>query len=320
MKKSFLALCLSVWSAMAFTAPLQGINFSHKDWEVACDNTGTCRVAGYHRENERENLISVLLTRPAGTPTVQGKLILANENQIIAPKTVELWLNRQKIGTLVRQPNDDNFPLSAQQSQKIMAALKKRGLVQVRVGKTVFSLSNEGAAAVWLKADEFQQFGKLKPQAKPIIKKPQTFSGSLKITPPEQQQMVQLLRQKVNAETCPLLYEADAPNDVALYRLNPQALLVEAPCWRGAYNASSVYAVMDNARQSVQQIAATDGNSYDNGEIESFFKGRGLGDCFASKTYTWNGKQFVHTSETTTGLCRGILAAWRLPTLIYDVK
>ena len=24
-----------------------GSYFEHKDWEIACDNTGTCRAAGY---------------------------------------------------------------------------------------------------------------------------------------------------------------------------------------------------------------------------------------------------------------------------------
>lgn len=27
-------------------AAIQGLHFSHKDWEIACDNTGTCRAAG----------------------------------------------------------------------------------------------------------------------------------------------------------------------------------------------------------------------------------------------------------------------------------
>jgi hypothetical protein len=41
----------------------QGFSFAHKDWELACDNTGTCRAAGY---GATMGEVSVLLTRNAG--------------------------------------------------------------------------------------------------------------------------------------------------------------------------------------------------------------------------------------------------------------
>lgn len=39
-------------------------SFTQKDWELACDNTGTCRAAGY---GVRMGEVSVLLTRNAGS-------------------------------------------------------------------------------------------------------------------------------------------------------------------------------------------------------------------------------------------------------------
>lgn len=50
------------------TAAESGVSFEHKDWEVACDNTLTCRVAGYASEEGKGG--SVLLTRKAGPDTV----------------------------------------------------------------------------------------------------------------------------------------------------------------------------------------------------------------------------------------------------------
>lgn len=48
--------------------PATGFRFSPKDWEVACDNTGTCRAAGY-REDRSEARVSVLVTRRPGPGT-----------------------------------------------------------------------------------------------------------------------------------------------------------------------------------------------------------------------------------------------------------
>lgn len=40
--------------------------FTSQDWQVVCDNTRTCRIAGYQAENNSEFPVSVLLTRRAG--------------------------------------------------------------------------------------------------------------------------------------------------------------------------------------------------------------------------------------------------------------
>ncbi len=52
-------------SGFAVAACAQGMRFEHQDWELACDNTGTCRAAGYQQE-EAQPAVSLLLTpRPA---------------------------------------------------------------------------------------------------------------------------------------------------------------------------------------------------------------------------------------------------------------
>ena len=76
MKNDFqrhLKTILLIYSSFVTTsvfAEIKGISFSHEDWELACDNTGTCRAAGYHTDgNSFERMVSVLLTRKAGTNT-----------------------------------------------------------------------------------------------------------------------------------------------------------------------------------------------------------------------------------------------------------
>ena len=77
------AALLSV-CALVFAAPLSAatgaepVSFEHQDWELVCDNTRTCRAAGYQDE-EVSAPISVLLTRKAGPCTaVTGQVALAD--------------------------------------------------------------------------------------------------------------------------------------------------------------------------------------------------------------------------------------------------
>jgi len=44
-------LLLPLASHAANTPVTPGIEFVHHDWFLACDNTGTCRAAGYGPEN-----------------------------------------------------------------------------------------------------------------------------------------------------------------------------------------------------------------------------------------------------------------------------
>ena len=74
-----LATVLVLCSLSASAAsPTAGLSFSHNDWEIACDNTRTCRAAGYHSE-EAQLTVSVLLTRQAGPrQVIIGELMLGN--------------------------------------------------------------------------------------------------------------------------------------------------------------------------------------------------------------------------------------------------
>ena len=95
-----LTLCL----ASAFTLPVyaaapEPLVFAHYDWELACDNTGTCRAAGYHDEEaETAAALSVLLTRAAGPQApVTGQLMLGHygEDPFAAgeEQAVTLWID-----------------------------------------------------------------------------------------------------------------------------------------------------------------------------------------------------------------------------------
>lgn len=159
------------------------------------------------------------------------------------------------------------------------------------------------------------------------LSKAQTVSGSLKtsgasfakINSAEQNQIRQLLRSKLDSETCHFLHENTEA--IALYRLNSQNLLAETICWRGAYNEGLLAVVLDNSRKTIRQVVTLHATDYNNGEIHGGHKSRGIGDCWSGETHVWDGKRFIQTQEYSTGMCRGFAGgAWHLPTLVSDVK
>ena len=79
--------------ASSQSTALQGLYFQHQDWELACDNTGTCRAAGYQSDDNFEQPISMLLTRQAGAKTaVQGQLQYLPEFAIVLVQQVQRLL------------------------------------------------------------------------------------------------------------------------------------------------------------------------------------------------------------------------------------
>ncbi|MGP9558555.1 DUF1176 domain-containing protein [Psychrobacter sp. AOP7-A1-24] len=91
-------------------------------------------------------------------------------------------------------------------------------------------------------------------------------------------------------------------------------------CWQGAYNAANGYWVIDHNKPSQPTLITTSGNDYSDGEISANHKDRGVGDCWNSKTWVWNGTTFAKMTDFSTGMCRGFSGgAWDLPTYVSDV-
>ena len=61
-----------------------------------------------------------------------------------------------------------------------------------------------------------------------------------------------------------ILFEANYldHDQITVYPLDRQNVVVESPCWRGAYNAGSGYWVMDPQLKQVKHLATTQGSSF----------------------------------------------------------
>lgn len=121
---------LAVLPATALAAPPQGFYQNYQDWDIACDNTGTCRLAGYQAD-ETETPVSILFTRKAGAnAAVAGEVSLLpfndDDRQLarVAARN-ELMLNGKSLGKLALNKKGQG-KLNSAQTNALLEVLKKK--------------------------------------------------------------------------------------------------------------------------------------------------------------------------------------------------
>lgn len=329
-----------------------GLMFTHIDWEIACDNTRTCRAAGYHggsgdgddAAGSEPMPVSVLLTRKAGPrEAVHGELKI---NRPGADPADEDWLrtlsltmriDAKPVGTMVIGENKWTFSLSAAQTALLISALTKQSRIEWSDGKLTWKLSDKGAAAVLLKMDEYQgRIGTpgalvrsgsndegrvLPPLAAPVVLAAKVpADDSIRLS----RNSLKSLRVALNAsmKDCAGTASEQPADTIHVRRLSATHLLASATCWTAAYNEGSAYWLV-NAKPPYSPKLITDfASDYSMGKISASLKGRGMGDCESFAEWTWDGKRFVPTSEGTTGQCKSVApgGAWSLPVLTTTVR
>ena len=347
--KKYLLLALLPLTAMAAPS-LKGFEKTYQDWDLICDNTGTCNMAGYP-EYYSEHPVSILFTRSAGEKApVTAQLALLRED--VGNKTAEIILNGQSLGTVPNISEDGNAKLSEKQTTELLTALKGNASIEVIFGEFKEKVSDKGAAAAMLKMDEFQQrlntpsalirqgqekHAVLAPQAAPKIEAVRVNNRQtteLKRGEKQFDAVLALLRKsnrtnKNSENYCYALHKDDVWNEqITLYPLTKGKVLAEAICLAGAYQSTYYYAILDEKLTKIEQVLANQYNyaDYDKNthvlKVEGSFKGRGIGDCWAGQEAVWNGKTFIRTEEHTSGSCKGFAGgAWGgLPIFVSEMN
>lgn len=333
------ATALFCLSHAAYAAVPTAIHFEHKDWELACDNTRTCRAAGYSDEKLADHGVSVLLTRRAGPgEPVRAQLQLAHDSDDAVPHTLQMQIGGRALGIVQLDPKDLIGELSPTQTAALLDAIVRDEQAVWKAGAETWVLSTKGANAVLLKMDDFQgrlgttgalvrkgtkpESGVLPPLPPPRITHVAVPAATLTrspLTPQQESALITELRRTVKSDDCELLGERDTKLEYA--PLSNDLLLVSALCWRAAYNDGSAYWVINKAPPFAPHFVTNTAGSYERGVIQAVQKGRGIADCLSTDTWTWDGNAFIHTASGTTGMCRAIAGggAWELPTLVTDV-
>ncbi|WP_348548406.1 DUF1176 domain-containing protein [Psychrobacter sp. KFRI-CH2-11] len=349
-------LVAAIGAAVVSTASMAAggsIEFTSQDWQVACDNTRTCRLAGYQAENNSEFPVSVLLVRRAGANAdVDGKIKLGGAKESSSKALMQLG-SRHRISLLINGRDygetrpfsaaAGNAELTATQVNALLEALTKSSKIELVLRNSRWQLSDKGASAVMLKADEFQgrvgtpsafikAEGTAKPNSSVLAPKPapklRFVAPNPKAVPSRQRkfvmrssQLTALMKETLKDadRDCPHL---DDKSPWRVSRLNNSQLLAQHDCWVSAYNAGSGVWVLNDKKPYKPTLVTTSATSYDKGKLSSVQKGRGIGDCISQVDWLWTGRAFEKSHESTTGLCRMIEAggAWQLPTYVTEVK
>ena len=347
--------CFMALSSTSFAQEIKGISFSHQDWEIYCSNTGTCRAAGYHNESSDDYPASILLTRQAGkAQQVTGEFALGDgftepqipKNQL---KNIHLYINGKDLGPVLVDGTE--FPimgkLSTNQVNGLLQQAKQKTDIVFKNSNVQWQISDAGMIAALLKMYDFQKRigtvgalikkGKadeskvLAAQPKLVVKKVKTADKPYLTLQPNSKQYQSVYKSLMAAQPTPKqdgfcegVYSSDGvkPQSIELYKLSNKKVLATTLCWRGAYNEGYGAWVLDGSLTGKAVFVTEHSSDVGGGIISSSQKGRGIGDCWSSDEWVWDGQKFVHTKDMWTGMCKGLAAGgvWELDKIEAIVK
>ncbi len=305
-----------------------------KDWTGVCDNLNTCAAFGFAAEGlDADSFIEI---SRAGGPDAAPRILIVFDATDAAPSGAwTLALDGKPIagvGALAAKGGaaGSRARLAGPQAAALIAALRNgQGLDVRQDGKTITSLSLAGSAATLLWVDDQQgRVGTVTALAKPGPKPassvpPPPPTPVLAAAPPQSQAGLPKpppLSVVTAIEDC-VASDAAEDTDPLIARLSPGVILWSPFCSLGAYNEVNVFFLIDEKGHAPRRIslpeppganpAADDEQmnmSFDpkTGQLSSFAKGRGVGDCGSMETWVWNGKAFLLLTETEMPDCRGL--------------
>ena len=250
-------LLLTLLPVAAMATSIKGIGENYQDWDLICDNTGTCRMAGY--QDESSDPVSILFARAAGeNATVEGKLTILPfgeaDRDVQVGQDIEIWLNGKSLGKVKHISDDAPDKLTEEQTKALLNGLKKESEIRLTYGKTTLKVSDKGAAAAMLKMDEFQQrlntpsalirqgqekHAVLAPQAAPKVEAVSVNNRKTIELKRGEKQFNHVLALLRKANSCD--DEDITSQDITLYPLTQNKVLAEALCVRGAYQGTNYY-------------------------------------------------------------------------------
>jgi hypothetical protein len=333
----FFALLLLCICATARGEEAAGVHFEHGDWEIACDNTLTCRIAGYcAEENDDEGCGSVLITRAAGPDApLEGKVTLADtgDDENSTPQnTLTLRIGGKAKGKL-KNPREGNFSLTSAQIHALLAAARKDGAVEFVGDAKSFTLSGKGISAVLLKADEVQgrigtpgalirkgdkpEESVFPPRPAPVIRVAKVSKApSRQLTAPEIAALQPLLLQDCDAND-PRIIES-SQDDITLTPLDERHALLSMRCFIvGGGEENPAHWVIDSALKEAPKFVVSALHDYNKGVISGWI-GRAADGCFKTESWVWDGREFHRSFASNRGMCRHYIW-WHLPTYVTDI-
>lgn len=326
-------------SAFTGTAPVlaqvprPGALETYKDWTIGCDNRGRCEAVSLLPEGGDwpDAPVMLAIARDAGA-AAEPEISVSRDGK--GRETLSFLIDGRKIATATSM--DGEATLQGPQASALAIAMARGGTMEIRSGaKRIGQPSLAGSAAALRYMDARQgragtmaalvAAGPLAPNAvRPALAAPVIRRATI----PNGPQPPALWREELTAlgkftACADEMKDASSPPDV--HRLSKTETLVLVPCGAGAYNFTAVPVIATGIPgRRTFRFASFDyqpGWSEDashpmlvnaswsplTSTLQSYAKGRGLGDCGGSESYVWDGTRFRLTEASAMGACRG---AW----------
>ncbi|NYB16535.1 MAG: DUF1176 domain-containing protein, partial [Acinetobacter baumannii] len=239
--------------------------------------------------------------------------------------------------------------LNSSQVNALLQQSKQKTEIVFKNAQHKWKISDAGMTTVLLKMDDFQkrigtigalvkkgsanETKVLMPEPKLLVKRIKTSNKPYLTLQPKNKQYQAIHRSLIAAKPnpkedgfCEGIYSGNSdgaePQKIELYKLTNKKVLATTLCWRGAYNEGYGAWVLDESLNGKAMFVTESASDFDSGIISSAQKGRGIGDCWASEEWVWDGKSFVHTKDMWTGMCKGLAAGgvWELDRIESVVK
>lgn len=295
-----------------------------KDWAIACDNTVHCEAVGFQPEDEFDNPVSLWLARDAGpdAPVTARLMAIAADGQ--DPVTLSITAGGV---TLTGLAPEQDIP-DTESLRRLLQAMLAAPNAVVSDGRRTWTLSLSGITATLLKMDDRQ--GRVgtpgalvrpgdasEASVPPPMPAPTVRAATLPTAQPGDEALIVPILAAVEDRSCWESEPDDAMVGTAIARLSDSELLVLRDCWRGPYqSAAGAWVAHDTPPYAPRRVLfpTADGATVDevvnaefaDGELFSYSKGRGIGDCINTANWVWTGTDFALIHATEAPLCRGI--------------
>ncbi|MGE4410117.1 MAG: DUF1176 domain-containing protein [Sphingobium sp.] len=321
-------------SHAAQAAPKSGPMETFRDWVIGCDNVRTCTAASLIPEGDTlfDRAVTVYLRREGDARATPSILLrFADE----AATSVDLWVDGTTIATAPAK--DGTATIAAEKTAMVMRALARGSRLEIRAGHKVIGTASLTGSSAALRFMDVQQGragtvtamvakGELWATA---VKTPPRLPVVRYLAPPQGDSTSATLWREERTRALALsgcAAEQTPGSEASIYPLSKSQQLVLIPCGAGAYNFNSVplIATGNPGRRSftLPRFDSRPGwggeaeappmlvnASWDTktGQLMSYAKGRGLGDCGSSQSYVWDGSTFRLIEMRMMNQCRG---AW----------
>lgn len=336
-------LSFALLAATQVAAPTPGPIKAFGAWVVACDNVKRCEMTSIWPEESLPDgspygEVSVSIVReagPAGAWSVEIQLP-ANAGNDSLRVTTERGLDVRAL------PRKDFLRITGADAAKIVAAMVDGADLRIGDETSILGMASLQGSSAALRFIDAEQ-GRAGTVTAAVAKgtKPASAVPAARALPriahirPSGTAAPLSAAQRKTLDThsqCGSVYEGGegSPPEAERFALGGGKTLLLLPCGHGAYNYSTeAYILAPGAKPVLAKFDAPVGYSeaddgrpslvnadFDSktGELGSYSKGRGLGDCGSAERFVWDGAMFRLVEARSMPECRGSvnwLTTWR---------